>query len=734
MTEVSDVNLRISGMHCAGCVRTIETGLESLDGVADCAVNLATNSATVNFDGQRVSADRIVSKIGELGYRAEIGQPDLLQANEKELRSAYRRLLQGAVASIPLMFFAMYPMVSETSVINPLIDGVVQAVFAAVVLFLAGWEIVADAAGQLRHGRSNMNTLISLGSLVAFGWSIWALYVTVRGGSEALYFESAGMIVTIILLGRYLEARSRGMAGEAIKALWKLRPDSATAVINGVDVEVETDSIKTGMHLRILPGQRVPADGKIMEGHPAIDESMLTGESLPLDKKIGDPVIGGSLNGNSSFLLEVTATGATSYLASVIRLVADAQARKAPIQRLADRVAGVFVPIVLLLAAVTGVGWYFYSGDWSTLVRFVIAVLIVACPCALGLATPTAVLAGTGRAAREGIIIRGGDVLEQISAVDTVVFDKTGTLTHGELEVVEVTTFGESSQQALVRIVGGLEKHSEHPVARAIGRHLQTQQVEPAVVRDVVTRPGFGLEGICDGRRLLVGNRTLMEGEQVSFGQSLLAGQREMDKGRTVVYVAMDGQITGTFSLSDRVRSDARDVVSHLKDSGRNVIMLTGDNRRTADGVARALGVDNYEAEIRPHQKQVIVDTTRKVGYRIAMVGDGINDAPALAAADVGVAIGAGADVALESADVVLVRSALTDLQKMFRVSKASLKIIRQNLFWAFFYNVIAIPIAAGVLYPSLGLRLSPMMAAAAMSLSSVFVVTNSLRLRRLTL
>ncbi|MBD3404155.1 heavy metal translocating P-type ATPase, partial [candidate division GN15 bacterium] len=530
------------------------------------------------------------------------------------------------------------------------------------------------------------------------------------------------------------EARAKGRAGQAIRALWNLRPAQTTALINNVEVDIEADAVREGMLIRVKPGERLPADGVIEDGRPVIDESMVTGESTPVEHTPGDNVIGGSLNGNVPFLFKVTAAGEQSYLATVIRMVADAQAAKAPIQRLADRVAAVFVPIVLGLALITLAAWFLMAPDSPLLIRSTIAVLIIACPCALGLATPTAVLAGTGRAARAGIVIRGGDVLERVGKVDTIIFDKTGTLTQGELEVVSVKTFGQISEQSLTRIVGALEGQSEHPVARAIARYLRMQQVEPAVVRDVEAKPGFGLTGECDGRRLLVGSRFLMESENVSFGQSLMAGEREMDRGRTVVYAAMDGQVVGFFALTDRVRPDARDIINHLKNAGKQVTMLSGDNRRTAEGIAKSLGLDHYEAEIRPEQKQMMVESYRKVGFTVAMVGDGINDAPALAAANIGIALGAGTDVAAEASDVVLVRTRLMDIKKLFEISTSSMKVIKQNLFWAFFYNIIAIPIAAGALYPSLGLTLSPMIAAAAMSLSSVFVVTNSLRLSRLEL
>jgi Cu+-exporting ATPase len=478
----------------------------------------------------------------------------------------------------------------------------------------------------------------------------------------------------------------------------------------------------------------VPADGRVIEGAPVADESLLTGESLPVEKQPGDTVIGGSLNGNSPFTMEVTASADSSFLSSIIRLVGEAQSRKAPVQRLADRVAGIFVPVVIAIAAVTGVIWYIAAPDSPMLIRSIVSVLIVACPCALGLATPAAVLAGSGRGAREGIIFKGGDVIEALSRVNAVVFDKTGTLTKGILEVVEVKTFGGISEQDLIRIVGSIETQSEHPVGVAIARYMKERQISPTVVKRVEARPGYGVVAEVDGRPVIVGNPALMESRNISFGPSLMQSDRDTETGQTVVFAAMDGRVIGTIALADQVRSDARDLIAELKQSMQRVTMLSGDNRKTAAGVAAALGLEDYEAEVQPSQKQVLIQSLRRDGYNVAMIGDGINDAPALAAADIGIAIGSGADVAKEAADVVLVRSELSSVSRMFKLSRYTLRTIRQNLFWAFAYNLVAIPVAAGLFYPVFGLALSPMIAALAMSLSSVFVVANSLHLNRIRL
>jgi len=731
VAKVEELNLSISGMHCASCAANIERDLSTLDGVSTCRVNLATRSAVVTYDRARVNAQAVINRIQKLGYGAAPGSPDVLSANIEEETAARSRLVVAVVLTLPLVAVAMWHMVFGRTLFPPVAGGVIQAILAALVLLLPGWPILADAFNQARHLRLNMNSLIALGTLTAFGWSLYALWRIAGGSAEALYFESAGMIVTLILVGRYLEARARRRAGGAIEELVKLRPVKATAIINEVDVEVDAAAVQPGMTLLVRPGEKVPVDGEIIEGEAVLDESLLTGESVPVERRTGAMVIGGSVNGNTPFKMRATATGEDCFVAGVIRLVSEAQARKAPVQKLADRVASVFVPVVLGLAVITGLIWWWLAPDAVMGVRSMIAVLIIACPCALGLATPAAVLVGTGRGAREGIVIKGGDILEKLATIDTVVFDKTGTLTRGQLEIVKVRTFGQVSEQNLIRMVGSIESQSEHPVAKAIVRYMRRRQIQSAVVRNVEARPGFGMVGECDNRRLVVGSRGLLEQEQVPLGPTMRQVEKEMEVGRTVVFVARDGQVVGLLSLADQVRGDAREVVDLLKARAQRVTMISGDNRTTAAGVARSLGLDHFEAEIRPDQKKLIVESYCRAGYRVAMVGDGINDAPALATATVGVAIGSGTAVAIEAADVVLVRSELNAVARMFSLATQTMKTIRQNLFWAFFYNVVAIPVAAGLFYPVAGLTLSPVLAALAMSLSSVFVVSNSLRLGR---
>jgi len=731
MAKPSELILKIEGMHCASCVNSIEQAVSGLSGVEQCRVNLAVRSASVVYDGSRLDERTIIERINEAGFGATIGSVDILAANERELTAAWRQFYVAAFLTVPLMTLAMWPMFSDGYLLSVTGDALAQAVISGILLFFSGRGILTDAASQTLNRRANMNSLIAMGTLTAYLWSLYALVQILSGRQEVLYFESAGMIICLILLGRYLEARAKGKAGAAIHALLSLRPSVTTAIINGVEVEIDPATAQPGMMFLVKPGERIPADGEIVEGSPVVDESMLTGESVPADKSPADRVVGGSLNGNFPFRMMVTASGEDSFLSTMIRLVVEAQSGKAPVQKLADRVAAVFVPAVIGAAAITLGAWLWFAPDSPMLIRSVVSVLIIACPCALGLATPTAVLVATGRAAREGIIIKGGKILEALANVDMVVFDKTGTLTHGRLEVVSVLTFGEVSEQSLVRMAGSLEKQSEHPVAAAIVRRMKADGLETLVVKDAVARPGFGMIGEVDNRRLALGNRQLMEAEGVNLGPSLSASEKEMEKGRTVVYAELERQVVGAISLADQLKGEAAGIVSDLQERNRQVTMITGDSRRIASGIARTLGLNQFEAEINPEQKKLIVESYHKAGFNIAMIGDGINDAPALAEANVGVAIGSGTDVAVETADVVLTRDDLGVIRGMFDLAEQSLRVIRQNLFWAFFYNVIAIPVAAGLFYPLFGLTLSPMVAAAAMSFSSVFVVSNSLRLNR---
>jgi Cu+-exporting ATPase len=587
------------------------------------------------FDNTDTSEKAIIAKIKELGYGARIGTPDVLASNRLEVARAKRNFLVSLILTLPLMILSMSTMFRGETLFAVGVEGLIQAALAAVVLFYAGRSVFVDAFTQTRHLRANMNSLIALGTLTAFGWSVYALtHFLTSGTGEHLYFESSAMIIMLILLGRFFEARAKGKAGEAIEALLKLQPSKTLAVINGIEVEIDVSSVRPGMTLLVRPGERIPADGKVIDGSPIVDESILTGESVPVEKSAGHEVIGGALNGNISFRMEVTHSSEESFLASIIRLVSEAQTQKAPVQKIADRVASVFVPIVIAVAAVTFGAWYVFDSSSPMLIRSVISVLIIACPCALGLATPTAILAGTGRAARDGIIIRGADILENLTRVDTVLFDKTGTLTYGKLDVLHVKTFGDITEHRLLRLVGAIESHSEHPVGEAIVKYTRHNQIELASVRNVETLPGLGLKGDVGGRLLVAGNPSLMAKEEIDLSEAKALGDQEMQKGQTVIYVALDGQVKGLVVLADRIRSEATETVARLKAIMSKVSMISGDNRKTAAGVAGLVGLDDFEAEILPQQKKYMVESYRKSGFNVVMVGDGINDAPALAMAN----------------------------------------------------------------------------------------------------
>jgi Cu+-exporting ATPase len=731
---MAELNLKIQGMHCAGCAAGIERNLRGAAGIDDVRVNFATGSAHIDFQPALTNKDRIREKIIEIGYGADeaIEPEQAFDLSDDEQNHALRLFRQALFFTIPVMVLSMSDMFIGQPLFSTGFKGLLLMLLTVPVLFFAGREILLDAWRQAKHLSANMSTLIALGSLAAYIYSTYVIVDVVWIGHlihPHYYFESAAMIITLILLGRYLESRAKGRARDGIRALLELRPDTATAIINGVEVQVEPAALKKGMTVAVKAGEKIAADGIIIEGEPSINESMLTGESVPVEKSIGDAVIGGSLNGNKAFRFKVTGTGQETFLAGIIRLVTEAQSRKAPVQKLADKVAGIFVPIVLVFAAITFAAWFLADRSNPMLLTAPVAVLIIACPCALGLATPTAVMAGTGRAARRGIFIRGADVLEKLVKAGKVIFDKTGTLTKGQFQVVSYQAVDGQNPVELLRLTASVENGSQHPLAQAITAKARDSKIEPVAVKNLTEFPGFGLKGEIDGRTVIVGSGETMTRENIdiSFFENLVL--QEMALGRTCIYSAVDGRLLGLFILFDTVKDEAALVIDKLVKSGREVIMLTGDNQRTATGVASLLGISKFEAGIKPDQKSVIVQALQQSGAGVVMVGDGINDAPALAAADVGVALGTGTDAAIESADAILVRDNLETVSEAFDISALTYRTIKQNLFWAFFYNVLAIPLAAGLFYPVLGWSLSPVIAAAAMSISSILVVTNSVRL-----
>ena len=729
------MDLSLEGMHCASCVTTIENALARVDGVTEASVNLATARARVR--GKELDPERLVEAVRQSGYGASPAQDrtpaDDRAREETEVRDARRRTIVAGALTLPVLIISM------AGIRFPGSD-VVQLVLTLPVYLWAGWPFLSGMVRTLRNRTANMDTLVGLGTTAAFLLSVVGTFFphvlppVAHGRSGAMgsvYYEAIGVILTLVLLGRYLETRARGRTSAAIRLLLDLAPKRARLLRGGVELEVPLSDVAVGDRLRVKPGDAVPVDGRVVSGSSAVDESLVTGESLPVPKEQGDRVIGGTLNGDGVLEIEATAVGSDTALARIVRMVEEAQASKPPIQRLADRVAGVFVPVVLMIAAAAWVVWYVAGPEpRAGYATYVLAsVLLIACPCALGLATPTAILVGTGRGARSGTLFRNADALERARAVTTVLLDKTGTVTEGKPRVTDVVPVAGESREDVLRIAAALEKHSAHPVAAALVAAAAEENLSLPETGSFESRPGRGVEGVVGGRRAAVGNDALLRESTVDPSDLREAADRLSAEGKTPIFVAVDGRAIGVIAVADREKPSSAGAIAALKARGLRVAMITGDREKTAKAVAARVGVDEVFAEVLPADKALSVRQLQARGDVVAMVGDGVNDAPALAQADVGIAIGAGADVAIEAADVTLVGGSLDSVVEAIELSRATVGAIRQNLFFAFLYNVIGIPIAAGALYPATGWLLSPMIAAAAMAFSSVSVVANSLRL-----
>jgi Cu+-exporting ATPase len=690
MKSAEEVELPIGGMTCAACARTVERQLAGSPGVEKASVNFATKIASVSYNPAQTRVEDLVAAVEEVGYEVPVEPQEIAEAAEaRELR---RRLIVAAVFAIPVFVLGMLERAA-----------VVQLVLTVPVLFYSGRGFFIDAWTGLKHYSANMNTLIALGTGAAFLYSVWVVLT----GGNGVYFEAAAVIVVLILLGRMLEARATGRASDAIRHLMNLQPSTARVIRDGNEVEIPLADVRAGDLVIVRPGERVPVDGLVRDGASEIDESMLTGESLPVSKSAGAEVFAGTANGTGAFRFEAKKVGRDTALALIIDLVKRAQGSKAPVARLADVVSGYFTIAVLVIAVVTFTVWLFFAPAGMAVVNAV-AVLIIACPCAMGLATPTAIMAGTGRGAERGILIKGGEPLEAAAKVDTVVLDKTGTITTGKPVVSNVRTLNGYSEESLVRLAAAVERWSEHPVAHAIVKRAGLSVIEASTGFRAI--PGKGAEAMVAEKRVFVGRG---------------------DEG--AIAVDVDGVRSGEFDIVDEVKPEARAAISRLRAMGIEVWMITGDNRRVALEIAREVGIDESHvlAEVLPEAKEREVARLKSEGRRVAMVGDGINDAPALARADVGIAIGTGTDVAIDAAGIILMRGDLSGVPDALALARQTLRIIRQNLFWAFGYNALGSPIAAGVLFPFTGWTLSPMIASGAMALSSVSVVTNSLRLRQ---
>jgi Cu+-exporting ATPase len=744
--QASRVEAGIGGMTCASCVARVERALKGVPGVRRAQVNLATGTAAVEGEGP-LEADLLRAAVEKAGYRwlgERAGQDWERAERQAELARLKRRVVFAAAASVLILAGQMLHMVPGLGHLpaQPVHYGLF--VLTTPVLFVAGRQFFVGAWKALRHGAADMNTLVALGTSAAWAYSTTATFLpglfAAHGIAPDVYYDTTAVIITLILLGRYLEAKARGRTSEAIKRLVRLAPRTARVLRKAQEVEVPTMEVVAGDLVIVRPGEKIPVDGIVREGASAVDESMVTGESLPVEKHAGSEVIGATINKTGSFTFEATRVGAETTLAQIIRLVEQAQVSKAPIQRLADRVAGVFVPVVISLAVATFALWYLF-GAWVgvspgtfALLNFV-AVLVVACPCALGLATPTAIMVGTGRGAEGGILIKGGASLERAHRIRTVVFDKTGTLTRGEPELTDLVCAQGTDEAELLRLAASVEHGSEHPLGEALVAAARARGLELLPARGFRALPGRGVEAEVGGRRVAVGSQDMLREGGLEAGDFLMeqAGKFSAE-GKTVVFLATGGRVLGLAAAADQPKNSAREAVASLKAMGLEVVMLTGDNARTAGAVAARLGIGRVLAEVLPEDKVAAIRRLQAEGRVVAMVGDGINDAPALAQADVGIAIGTGTDVAIEASDITLIREDLLGVAAAINLSRRTMRTIRENLFWAFVYNVLAIPLAAGLFYPLFRIALDPIIASGAMAASSLSVVTNSLRLRHMRL
>ena len=730
----------IKGMHCASCVMVIEDSLKKMDGVTQATVNLATEKATVIYDPIKVTDEQLSSAVSNVGYQALITEEIKTEDDEqKEKQQELHDLRFKVVVSLilgGLILWGSFPGLIKTS---PMIlqNFFVQLLLATPVQFWAGFGFYRATISAIKHRTANMDTLVVIGTTVAY---IYSTVVTllpqlmIKVGIEPMpYFDTAAVIIGLILLGRYFEAKAKAGTSEAIKKLIGLQAKTARVLRAGQEIDLSINEVVIGDIIRVRPGEKIPVDGIIVEGESSIDESMVTGESMPVEKISGDTVVGATINKTGTFTFRATKIGQETMLAQIIKLVQEAQGSKAPIQRLADMISSYFVPVVIMLAFLTFAVWYVFGPAPTLLFALLntVAVLIIACPCAMGLATPTAIMVGTGKGAEHGILIKDAESLETAHKIKTIIFDKTGTLTKGKPEVTDITAFGSMDKDTLLKLAGSIEKGSEHSLAEAIVKEAESQNLVLFKVEKFQAIPGHGVEGMVDNQRIVFGNKRLMNKEGISL--TLVDDQiaKLEDAGKTVMMIGLENKLVGLIAVADIVKDSAREGLIALQKLGLEVVMITGDNQRTAKAIGQSLGITRVLAEVLPDQKEAEVRKIQAEGKVVAMVGDGINDAPALAAADVGIAMGSGTDVAIEAADITLINKDLKSVAMAIVLSKKTMRTIRLNLFWAFSYNIILIPVAMGVLYPVFKLLLNPIFASVAMATSSISVVVNSLLLKR---
>ncbi|KXZ39892.1 Cu+-exporting ATPase [Alkalithermobacter thermoalcaliphilus JW-YL-7 = DSM 7308] len=740
------ISIPIQGMSCSSCAKALENEIRKIYGVEKVHVNFATEKANITYESDKVRLSKIKQIIINAGYKPlDIEKNDSIdddkKRKEKEIKLFWYKFIVSIIFTTPLFYISMVPMIPWINAPLPIwishkhgaLNNAIAQIILTTPVVIAGYKFYTVGFKAILRKSPNMDSLIAIGTSAAIIYSSYATYRIIIGDTHYvhnLYFETAAMIVTLVLLGKALEAVSKGKTSEAIKKLMGLAPKTATVIHGSDEIEIPIEEVEVGDIILVRPGEKIPVDGQIIEGSTSIDESMITGESIPIEKTIGDKVVGASINKHGLIKVKATKVGEDTALSQIIKLVEDAQGSKAPIAQLGDIVSSYFVPVVFFIAVISGISWYLTGQDIVFSLKIFISVLVIACPCALGLATPTAIMVGTGKGAEYGILIKSGEALEITHKVDTIVFDKTGTITEGRPTVTDIITVDWIDEKDLLQLVASAEKGSEHPLGEAIVKYATENNIQLLNVNEFKAVPGHGIEANVSGRNIILGNKKFMKDKNVDINKIEEKAEKLAQEGKTPMYVALNGKVAGIIAVADIIKHNSKEAIRKLKNMGIEVIMLTGDNYKTAKAIASQVGIDKVLAEVIPQEKANEIKKLQNQGKKVAMVGDGINDAPALAQADIGIAIGSGTDIAIESADIVLIKSDIDDVITAIQLSKNTIRNIKQNLFWAFAYNVAGIPLAAGVLYAFGGPQLNPMFAAAAMSLSSVSVLMNALRLK----
>ena len=737
---MAEKNYTVTGMSCASCANAVEKALNKNNDI-NASVNFATEKLNIEYDEKKYNFDKIREIVESAGYGLveDMIEDKKMELYQEKIKSLKNRLILAIIFVVPLLYISMGHMLGAVlpeflnPKVNPLNFALAQFVLTLPIIY-AGRDFFSHGFKNLVRKSPTMDSLIAIGATAAVLYGIYATFRIVTVDPEAhmdLYYETAGTIITLILFGKLLEAKTKGQTSSAIKKLIGLQPKKAKIIENGAEKEVLIENLKVGDIVIVKPGEKIAVDGRIVEWATSIDESMLTGESLPVSKKVGDKVVGGSINKNGSIRFEATEIGKNTVLSQIIKLVEEAQGSKAPISRMADIVSAYFVPIVIGIAIITGIAWFLSGSGLVTALSFFIAVLVIACPCALGLATPTSIMVGTGKGAENGILIKSGEALERAHKIKTVVFDKTGTITKGKPILTNLIAYGKYNENELLKIAASVENDSEHPLAEAIVNKAKEKNIEIKPYEKFRAMPGYGIRAIFEGKEVQIGNRKLMENRKINVEISQKDYDILLNEGKTPMYILIDNELAGLVAVADVIKETSKEAIEKLKKMGIKTIMLTGDNEKTAKFIAKQVGIDDVISEVLPNQKSQKVKELQEKDEFVAMVGDGINDSPALAQANVGIAIGNGTDVAIESADIVLIRNDLRDVAGAISLSKATITNIKENLFWALFYNVLGIPFAAGIFYAFFnGPKLDPMIAAFAMSFSSVSVLGNALRLK----